>query len=187
MQSRVDALSPVERARADRIVRENEGLVRWAVKRFARLAPNHELEEIAQEFRVILWRCSFTWDPYKGALSTYAVVMMRRRALQMDEKFKPHGIRRTPDKAWRALSLEWVSEGFDLVEQIPGTDDIAAFHDEVSAAAMIAHLPERERSMILDKIAGLTLQEISVKHGITRERVRQVIKAAGAKIDNTPP
>src|SRR4051812_45740878 len=182
-QDRADALTPLERARAEQIVRDHEPLVLWAVGQFARLAPESELEEIAQEFRLVLWRAAFTWDYRKAKLSTYVVRMMRQRALNMHTKHNPSGVRLTPDKMWRALSLDWPSEDTEnLIDRVHGEDQISIFEDEQHVAWIRAQLDERERAMVDDQVQGLTYQEIGDKHGVTRERVRQIVKDAGKRL-----
>lgn len=98
----------------------------------------------------------------------------------------PEEIRALLSMSTRPISLEYeLREGLRVMDTIPAEDtesiqDIAARGEaKTMVGKILGELPAREREIIEDRFGlggkkPLTLEEIGVKHGLTRERIRQI-------------
>lgn len=131
---------------------------------------SHQTDDVIAEALAGVCRASQTYDPEKSSFGTYAGWWIKSA---VNGYVKREG--RT-DMHTQALP--------------PDDSELLARCDPERAeewppprwAARLARLPERERSVVLARTAGRTLEDIGRDMGISKERVRQLSEKAYAKL-----
>jgi len=188
-----------EAARAT-LVRHNLRLVVSIAKRYLRVAGQHlTLEDLVSFGSVGLIQGIDRFDPQKGGkLSTYATWWIRQaigRGIAVEGRViaLPVHIHERLGKQWRARSRL----SHELGDTLPDTrfDPEATTLDQTLradlAGAMARLLTEREQRFLrayvgFDTGQKATLEEVGAAEGLTRERARQVIASALAKLRTDP-
>jgi RNA polymerase sigma factor (sigma-70 family) len=142
-----------------------------------------ELDDLESLMLEVLWISAMSWDPKRGTLGTYAVNLMRWHAMRRSkEPHRPCGIRHAPD-GYQPLRLDAAAteDGTPLGWNVQDPRDrIEPAHEteatERAYQDLLAQLPERTRDIVECRFSGLTLEEIGQRHGVTRERIRQILK-----------
>jgi RNA polymerase sigma factor (sigma-70 family) len=122
----------------DALLSRHVRLVRYLARRFYRLRPGDDEEELLQLGRIGLWLGLSTWDPARGALSTHLATCAWR---SMTKAFRVRANRPLP----QARSLRGQSgdelDALELKEAPPEADPDAG----LDAAELLRRLPRRER------------------------------------------
>lgn len=170
-----------DKATKDALVEENIGLVhKWARRyyRYAQTIPTVDYEDIFLEGVYGLLKAIDKYKPQKGSFSTYATIWIKqsiRRFLQKEKaQLKGRGYLPVQDEDEEQMTLEDVS----LEEPVPSPDI-----EELERKIEYANIPQRSKDILkMYFLEGLSLREIGEKIGLSKERVRQLIKEDGKKV-----
>lgn len=154
----------------------------WMLWRFAvKTKTRTEMaEDLYQEAVIAFFRSIELFNPRKKVrLTTY---LYSRIPYILKRIAGEDGVIRVPEKcqrlsqyadnAERASVVLSINEKLDITENTPGDDPLARERELLHAE--IQRLPEKERIVIRERIAGKTLQEIGDRLGIAREWVRKI-------------
>lgn len=156
---------------------ELSGAVFGTVKRVLRDPAMSE--EVAQEVFVELWRTAARFDPQRASVTTWAITIARRRAVDrvrreqsQRDRIERSALRR-PDEA-------------DLPE-----DTVVSSIEAERVNRALAELPEDQRVVIeMAFVAGdshaVIAERLSVPLGTVKGRVRLGLKKLGDKLGATP-
>jgi RNA polymerase sigma factor (sigma-70 family) len=178
-QARATATSVEERLLAD-----NMGLVLMFARRF-----DYYDADYLQEAVIDLWRALKAYDPSHGCkFSTLAFTYMNRGAMR---NWKFRKCEKRGGKS-RQVSLEQLlerigpegmgddeeTEDFDISEPFNAfSDQDEIDHNRYVVSELLRHMSPRGKEFVLSHyFDGETLQVIGDRHGISRERVRQIIE-----------
>lgn len=191
-------------------VTQHIGLVHHVIRRHSFAAPSVrgslELEDLVQHGLIGVMRATEDFDASRGASwSTYAAHWIRahigraianegcavRVPVHRQERRRQRGERVRPIVAsLDASTIADDAEGPSLLEKLASEDmppdaRLEAEAERAEAAALIARakLSPRESRVAELRASGLTLLEIARELGISRERVRQVLLEAKAKVE----
>jgi RNA polymerase sigma factor (sigma-70 family) len=141
------------------LVEQNVGLAWAVVNRWRR--SGLDVDDLAQAGMIGLCKAARTFDPERGAFSTYATHWIKAEIRRAAEKLLKHqGI---------ASLLDEPPSGR------PGVDDEIADHDAMDRVwREVDRLPEKDRQVIRGRFwEGLSQSQISERMGTTRTRVYQ--------------
>lgn len=153
------------------------GLARKCARRHSRL----DADDLAQEgFLALLW-CSHTFDPGLGV--SFGAYARRRvhgamqdavRRRMTEDGWSRSGAREMP--TWRTLDA-------GEAQEVASPPDQHDFDLETVRMVLVRILGQRDAEVVeLRVLAGWTLQEVGLKIGVTRERVRQIEARAMVKL-----
>ncbi len=170
-----------DKATKDALVEENIGLVhKWARRyyRYAQTIPTIDYEDIFLEGVYGLLKAIDKYKPQKGSFSTYATIWIKqsiRRFLQKEKaQLKGRGYLPVQEEDEEQMTLEDIP----LEELIPSLDI-----RELEQKIHHAEIPQRSKDILkMYFLEGLSLREIGEKIGLSKERVRQLIKEDGRKV-----
>lgn len=165
-------LSPEQRD----LVEKNLGLVESFVRR--KCGKRLDRDDFRQECSMMLIYAASTWEPKKGAFSTWAFLAMKsafRRTARMGSVV---GFGRSSLKAI-SLSERFSEAGegeLTLEEKLSDPRAVVADTELDTRRRARAALPSdpRQRQILLRHVDGDTLQEIGNDMSLSRERVRQL-------------
>lgn len=165
----------------DALVEENIGLVhKWARRyyRYAQAIPTVTYEDIFLEGVYGLLKAIDKYKPQKGSFSTYATIWIKqsiRRFIQKEKaQVKGRGYLPVQEEDEEQMTLEDVP----LEEPSPSVDV-----EELERKIRYANIPQRSKDILrMYFLEGLSLREIGEKIGLSKERVRQLIKEDGRKV-----
>jgi RNA polymerase sigma-70 factor (ECF subfamily) len=108
-------------------------------------------QEAVQDAFVSMWSSRATYEPKRGSVLTWAMGIVRHRAIYLARRRSIAALRR---------------EGSEQLEQLPARDDVAgdflARADAVELEGLLARLPAAQREVIrLGFFDGLTHEQIS--------------------------
>ena len=152
---------------------ELAGVVFGAVKRVLRDPAMSE--EVAQEVFVELWRTAARFDPQRASVSTWAITMARRRAVDR--------VRREQSQRDRIQR-----SALQRPDQLDGTDDtVVASMEAERVTRAIADLPAEQRVVIeMAFIDGASHGDIATRLdlplGTVKGRVRLGLKKLGDRL-----
>lgn len=132
------------------------------------LRDTPEAEDVTQEVFARVWVDAARFDPGRGAVGAWLIVIARSRALDRLRRRKSRGgITTSPD----ALS--------DMPDPSPNAERLAASAEQVRAAhGAMADLPADQRTMLeLAYFEGLTQSEIADRTGAPLGTVKTRIRA----------
>lgn len=178
----------------------HEGLVRREAKRYRHAVGRGgvELEDLLQAGRMGLLRAGESWDPERGAWSTYATFWVRatmrrwiadnghavRVPVYQQERRHKRGVPTHGSVVRLSYPARQHREGDDpapLLDTLSYPRDADPFAPMVPSSAVqalhaaIAELPDRERRVLCQRTwGGYTLAQIGSEMGLSRERVRQL-------------
>lgn len=165
-----------ERALMRRLVAGDEQVVRVLYARFARpvyglglrlLGSPESAEELVQDTFLTVWRRADRYDPARGRLSTWLMVIAHNLGVDRLRRESGRG----------ALTL-------DTLEEVAGAvveEDQAL--DRADASAMLRTLSSRERRLLLlAYYQGMTAREISEADGIPLGTVKTRLRSALIKL-----
>lgn len=183
----------------------HEGLIAQVAGRYwrayggRRRAPGAvEFEDCMQAGRMGMLRAAETWDPARGAWSTYALPWIRhavgrwcqdnarnvRIPVHLQERLRKAGKLKSPRAERRSLDTPVFGgddEARTLGEMLPANDNAtpedAALEADLQARldAALATLPPRTRDILQARLSGeWQLAELGKVYGLSRERVRQL-------------
>lgn len=142
--------------------------------RFYRRHPELELDDLLQVARMTCWRAALQYDPergfrftsYSGRAVWYELIKYADTVFDYRRKFSGHG-----------------EDGMPL-ENLPDPATPEAVSDWPAALLQnFLELPERTQEIVrLYVCQGYTLCEVGQRMGISRERVRQVVSGALARL-----
>lgn len=160
----------------DFIVERNVGLVYSTLTRFR---PNSgEWEDLRSEAFLALVRAMEGFDPWRGfRFSTYACSAILRALIHASRKAQKYRLQ---------FPLE-LDVGREIPEQEEAESDLYVERLRQALDRNLGELTEREAKVLarrfpLDGKLRLTLQEIGVALGLSKERVRQIQKSALNKL-----
>lgn len=138
-----------------------------------------DYDELLNHARQGLWRAHETYDPNNGAnFQTYArrVITNAFNAL--------HHYSRANMRRDRFKSVSVDDEEFHLSSSaVPADMKMIADEEAVLVQAAIAGLKPRDKRVIMDRLVKeKTLEVVGAELGVTRERIRQIEKAALVKM-----
>lgn len=157
----------------DRVIRENERLVYWYLRRYA---ERPDYEDLCQIARIGLWQAARTYDESKSAFSSWACQWIRgevNRYLLAGKRKKRDFIAVSLDAPIGAESDDTFSSFLaDTREDVEGA---VTRKLEQERLLSFVHRP-RDRQALQARCEGYTLQETAELMGsnITRERIRQI-------------
>ncbi len=152
---------------------ELAGVVFGTVKRVLRDPAMSE--EVTQEVFVELWRTATRFDPDRASVSTWAITMARRRAVDRVRREQSQRDRIERSAAQRS-------------PQVESTDDIVVASIEAERVARaVAELPDEQRVVIemafLDGVShGDIAQRLDLPLGTVKGRVRLGLKKLSGKL-----
>lgn len=167
-------------ARTEALIRANERLAPYMVRRFLSrfhvpAAAGLTEDDLIGEAFLALCHAATTWDPARGAFTTYAGSAIHNRLL------RACGLERgslIPQVEWVSLDapardsdderLEEVLLDPRLVHQDPIN------HTDIALRQAIASLPERDRTVVLALLAGGNPSEVARRCGCSRQRIKQI-------------
>jgi|YelNatPaOPRAMG01_1025707.scaffolds.fasta_scaffold18124_3 RNA polymerase sporulation-specific sigma factor len=171
-----------DKATRDALVEENIGLVhKWARRyyRYAQSIPTVSYEDIFLEGVYGLIKAIDKYKPQKGSFSTYATIWIKqsiRRFLQKEKaQLKGRGY----------LPVQEDEEEQMTLEDMPAEEEELPSSDLESLRRKIEYAPIPQRSKDILRmyfLEGYSLREIGEKIGLSKERVRQLIKEDGRKV-----
>jgi RNA polymerase sigma factor (sigma-70 family) len=187
---------------AEELLAANEPLLMEQVKRSMRSVSTMEFDDLMQEARLGLLTAARKFDLSRGlkfaTYATYWIYQGCQRAIDGQDRMirlPSHVVQnrsrpekhRVPEVLPSTVSLDAPvtgGEGHELfVEFIADPCDTAA---EVRSREFVrwalADLRERERQVMERRLQGETLDAIAGDFGLTRERIRQIGRAAAAQI-----
>jgi RNA polymerase sigma factor (sigma-70 family) len=159
------------------LVEKNIGLVESFVRR--KCGKRLDRDDFRQECSMMLIYAASTWEPKRGAFSTWAFLAMRnayRRTLRMGSVV---GFGHSELKVV-SLSEQFDEEGLSLEERLGDPRAIIADTELDTRRRARAALPSnpRQRDILLRRADGDTLEEIGNDMALSRERVRQIEEVA---------
>lgn len=175
------------------LVLENMRLVGFVIKRMSGYPLMRRIsnDDAIGAGYLGLVKASISYDPERGNLFvTYAYACiyhaiisacLRGDLITLPPSYGPrfssedgelHHLMPFINAAWSASSMEW----YDRADHRLSTDEDVEHRDEGSMLEhLLSFLQERDRSIIKCLFwQGLTLEETGKRHGITKERVRQI-------------
>ena len=156
---------------------ELAGVVFGAVKRVLRDPAMSE--EVTQEVFVEIWRTAARFDPERASVSTWAITMARRRAVDRVRREQSQRDRIERSAAQRA-------QAGDSTE-----DTVVASIEAERVARALAELPEEQRVVIemafIDGDSHSDIAErLDLPLGTVKGRVRLGLKKLGGKLGAAP-
>ncbi len=172
-----------DKAVRDALVEENIGLVhKWARRyyRYAQGIPTISYEDIFLEGIYGLIKAIDKYKPQKGSFSTYATIWIKqsiRRFLQKERaQLKGRGYLPVQEEEDEQMTLE----------DMPAEEEeelISSDTESLRKKIEYAPIPERSKEILkLYFLEGYSLREIGERIGLSKERVRQLIKEDGKKV-----
>lgn len=164
------------------LIQENIGLVhKWAKRyyRYAQTIPTLTYDDIFLEGVYGLIKAIEKFKPWKARFSTYATIWIKqsiRRFIQK-EKAQMRG------RVYPQVSEE--EEEINIIEEtIPSPEETSSPNkEELSKRIEYANIPQRSKDILhMYFLEGLSLREIGERVGLSKERVRQLIKEDGRKV-----
>jgi len=170
-----------DKATRDALVEENIGLVhKWARRyyRYAQSLPTVSYEDIFLEGVYGLIKAIDKYKPQKGSFSTYATIWIKqsiRRFIQKERaQLKGRGYLPVQEEEDEQMTLE----DMPAEEEFPSPD-----MESLSRKIDYAPIPQRSKDILrMYFLEGYSLREIGEKIGLSKERVRQLIKEDGRKV-----
>ncbi len=156
---------------------ELAGVVFGTVKRVLRDPAMSE--EVTQEVFVELWRTATRFDPERASVSTWAITMARRRAVDR--------VRREQSQRDRIER-----SGLQRSPEVDSTDDtVVASIEAERVARAVAELPDEQRVVIemafLDGDShGVIAERLDLPLGTVKGRVRLGLKKLSGKLGAAP-
>lgn len=181
----------VDRDEVARLVNSCEYLVQQAARRYSRFAP-HLFDDMVAEGRTVLCMQPRRFDPTRGAsfyTFCYLAVFHGVRKLLQRQRYavaRPYnGYRRDASNPVRTESLTAEDENGESFEHDVAMDPVVfdgIWSRHLSAA--MRKLKPRERKVLELRYSDdeLTLDEIGVRFGVSRERIRQIERDALEKL-----
>ncbi|MBC7329190.1 sigma-70 family RNA polymerase sigma factor [bacterium] len=171
-----------DKATRDALVEENIGLVhKWARRyyRYAQSIPTVTYEDIFLEGVYGLIKAIDKYKPQKGSFSTYATIWIKqsiRRFLQKEKaQLKGRGYLPVQEDEEEQMTLEDMPAE---EEELPSSD-----LESLQRKIEYAPIPQRSKDILrMYFLEGYSLREIGEKIGLSKERVRQLIKEDGRKV-----
>lgn len=160
---------------------EDKGLIYYIALKYYR-KYGLEKEDAVQYCYLAYWTGLDIWDPEKGPLSAFMGTRLQQR-LRMDGK------QERAIKGTSLLSVPVVNEadGFDTgVLRDDRTPEHEFFsktfiHDIIAKAT--SRFSSRDQTIVTDYyICGNTLDDLATRHGISRQRVQQIIRRARERV-----
>jgi RNA polymerase sigma-70 factor (ECF subfamily) len=142
--------------------------VALAITRDARLA-----EDLAQEAFVRAWRHAETFDPRRGSLATWLIVIARNLAVDA-MRTQPRSEFVDPEE------LEWLSP--PATEADPADATVRSSDAEWLRRALDDVPDEQRRAVVLAGILGFTAQDVAEREGIPIGTAKSRIRLAMEKL-----
>ncbi len=120
----------------------------------AMLQDQHEAEDVVQEAFLAAWRSGYTYDPTKGAASSWILATVRNRALDI--------LRARRRRPTEQLDLFYEkSDGSDLTARV-----LANLDGELVRRAVAGLSPDQQQVIGLAYFGGLSQSEIAAQVGV---------------------
>lgn len=148
--------------------------------------PEADIEDIASELTLGFVKLARKWEPGRGAsFATYALTFAWGRAAEVVRRIKRRGLHSVPKGRNPWVCDVYTGDPGDgaghfalAVEEPQPFDAPPDFWDRVKRL-----LHKRDYGFVRERfVAGRNMQEIADRHGITRERVRQILARAEQKL-----
>lgn len=181
---------------------------RWVLQRATTYARTHRIkgelviEELVQEGRLALFKAAQHWEPERGAFTTCAAWWLLN-AMEREENSGTSGVRvpvnahngkRTREDAINAHKMMSLDEPIranaeddqrllrDVLEDV--VDEPMFSNEELESIPLLLEcLTPKDRAVVERYFLGeKTLEEVGQERGVTRERIRQIVDAAVAKM-----
>lgn len=178
----------------DRLVMSCEGMIVLWVRRYARGVP-HLYDELLADSRLAVALSVPLYDPARGMkFSSYAMFRVRNACFETMRAMRwavNLPIQRNPEKAktqgggTRAYSMTTVNDDGEEREMVfPVWDPSPDFlQHQVLRELVRTALTDRERDVLEAHLQReQTLEEIGARHGVSRERIRQIKEKAFQKL-----
>ena len=136
-------------------------------------------EEVTQEVFVELWRTAVRFDPERASVSTWAITMARRRAVDRVRREQSQR-----DRIERSATQR--------PPEVDSTDDtVVASIEAERVARAVAELPDEQRVVIemafIDGVSHSDIAErLDLPLGTVKGRVRLGLKKLGGKLGAAP-
>jgi RNA polymerase sigma factor (sigma-70 family) len=154
---------------------------KWARRyyRYAQSIPTVSYEDIFLEGVYGLIKAIDKYKPQKGSFSTYATIWIKqsiRRFLQKEKaQLKGRGYLPVQEDEEEQMTLEDMPAE---EEELPSSD-----LENLKRKIEYAPIPQRSKDILrMYFLEGYSLREIGEKIGLSKERVRQLIKEDGKKV-----
>lgn len=162
------------------ITREHVRMARQAAwHEILRMPASVELDDLAQVALIALWQALPRVDESRGPV---AFLQRRMRGAMLDELRRMDPLSRGHRRRVRAGEAFWsmgdLEEPHELVD--PDTPEtILARREALSRAARsLSRLSDRDQDIVMRRLQGETVEDVGVAHGISRDRVWQVMRRA---------
>lgn len=164
--------SPIDVLKADLqcdpFFKQHVGLVVWGTYRVG----NFDLERKVDAIKTALCMAHKGWDPARAKFTTYFAGACRWARVEASRQYRIE-VERHQSQSLNAI------ENFDVA----APRGCAAVEDKDDAAAALAALDARTRDIVQRVyMQGQTYEAVGKVHGISRERVRQILLAALPKM-----
>lgn len=153
------------------VIERSLGLV-YRLARFYSQQYNVEFDDLVGEGVKGLISAIWNFDPNKGMFSTIAVFHIRLRMLRFIQK----------ELNWNKVFItdfrndnEESVVDFMKIEPIFHTDSQEELEKYIMRDLKV---PDRVKKMLLMRVRGYSYQEIGKAFGLTKERIRQIVKSA---------
>lgn len=173
-----------------RMVEENLGLVGWMLGKLSTgiRASNLPWDDAEQAGRYGLCKAARSWNPDKGAFSTYAAFAIRNEMIAACDttsvtSFGRDTMRKRPELRVHPLSLDvMLCEGVCLIDMLADPAAHERLEDYVISKDIIRIFEDRERFILVRVAAGRSMAETARELGVTRQAIDQTIKRARRKM-----
>lgn len=177
LASLMDRVSRGDQSAFANLYDELSGVVFGAIKRVLRDPAMSE--EVAQEVFVELWRTAARFDPERASVTTWAITLARRRAVDRVRREQSQRDRIERSAMRRADEVDMPD------------DAVVSSLDAERVTRALADLPDEQRVVIeMAFIAGdshaVIAERLSVPLGTVKGRVRLGLKKLGDKLGATP-
>lgn len=169
------------------LIQRNRGLVFQAIFRYRGQAEQECHEDLIQAGDCALWRAAQKFDPARGLkFTTLAWHCVNNKVKAETQKhstiYTPRicGVYDSQKRMARSVvRLDDKDEdgfGHDLADSREATaESLAELDEELRLFSWaMSRLPERRRAILQSRLAGRTLDDVGLSHGISKERVRQI-------------
>lgn len=159
-----------------------DAVIRYRAYRYGR--PGVETADLEQAARVAVLRALPDYDPSRGSLVTFATFAIRK-AMNVTARRDAQGgtcggknIPRTRTSFDQPIGGGDERNLYDVMasEHEDTGDAIDAKHRLALFRAVVATLPDRQRSMLVMQIEGSTLEQIAEAHGCVKQNVCSMIE-----------
>ena len=146
---------------------------------FKILGDRWDAEEVVQDAFTTLWKKPQSFDPRKGKLTSWLMVLVRNRSV---DRYRSRKRRKDTTSIEVSLEIQPVDENIDVATSASHADEKRLL------GSAIQKLPEKQLSVLkLSYFKGLTHPEIAKELGVSLGTVKSRIRLGVEKLRNSLP